>query len=136
MARDQGLTDGFGRDPRVGERGRGGGIALRLRFDEVAEIVSELGAVFFSSVSSAIGEAIAAGEAGAQFVESELDGLSSPAEDAFGLTGAAVEVIGGDLGLEASPFGSGQEPGGVANGLEHLFREGFHRAPKLVKVRG
>jgi hypothetical protein len=104
--------------------------------DEVADVVSQLGMVLLRGMSSALGVPIEAGDPGAQLVETELDGLPSPAEDAFGLTRAAVEVIAGDLGLEASPFGTGQESGGLAKGLDRVFRERFHGSPRRVKDTG
>src|SRR5512135_3478665 len=133
---DQGTADGFGGDARVGERGLELGIGLGVGFDQVANVVSQLGVILFGGVSPALGVPIETGDPGAQFVEAELDGLSSPAEDAFGLTRVAVEVIASDLGLEPPPFGTGQEPGGLAKGLESVFRERFHGSPRLVKDTG
>ena len=112
------------------------GIGLGVGFDQVANVVSQLGVILFGGVSPALGVPIETGDPGAQFVEAELDGLSSPAEDAFGLTRVAVEVIASDLGLEPPPFGTGQEPGGLAKGLESVFRERFHGSPRLVKDTG
>jgi hypothetical protein len=133
---DHGLADGLGGEACVGERGWGRGVALGVGFDEFANVLSQLGVVFFGGVSPALGEAPEAGDAGAELVEAEWDGASAPSEDAFGLGLAAVEVIVGDLGLEASPFGPGEESGGVANGFESGFGERSHGSPRLVKDTG
>jgi hypothetical protein len=136
LALDQGTADGLGRETCEGERGWGRRIGLGVGFDQFANVVSQLRVVGFGGVSSAIGVPIEAGDSGAQFVETELDGLAPPAEDAFGLTRVAVEVIAGDLGLEASSLGTGQKSGGLAKGLDRVFREQFHGSPRLVKDTG
>jgi hypothetical protein len=136
LALDQGMADSLGREACGGERGWGRGIALGVGLDEVADVVSQPGMVLLCGVSSALGVPIEAGDPGAQLGEAELDGLPSPAEDAFGQTRAAVEVIESDLGLEPPPFGTGQEPGGLAKGLDRVFRERFHGSPRLVKGTG
>jgi hypothetical protein len=40
------------------------------------------------------------------------------------------------LGLEASSLGTGQKSGGLAKGLDRVFREQFHGSPRLVKDTG
>jgi hypothetical protein len=90
----------------------------------------------FRGVSPTLGEPSAAGEAVAQFVETELDSLLSPAEDTFGWARVTVEGIVGDVGLEESPLGTSQESGSLAQGLDRVFRERLTGAPRWIKDTG
>jgi hypothetical protein len=83
--------------------------------------------------TSTVDETIEASDPRSEFVESEFDGLPSPAENSFRLACVATKVIPSDLGLEPSSLGTGQEVGSLANGRDELFRENVHRAPNGFK---
>ena len=89
------------------------GISPNLTFEDFLQIGYDARISHFDGGSSTVDEPIEAGDPSAEFVETELDGLSPPAKDSFGLACVAVKVIPSDLGLEASSFGTGQESGGL-----------------------
>ena len=61
-----------------------------------------------------------------RLVQALLDGVPPPAEAAFGLAGAAVAQLGGDLGQEGTAAEAGQPPGaGTDQGVER-FGGGVH----------
>jgi len=95
------LADGLGRDPRERQRGLELRIGLALGIDEAANLFFDCRAAFFGRFASAKVVGVEAANAGAEFVESGLDGSASPAENGLGAAGRAATVFIGDFGLES-----------------------------------
>ena len=64
----EGLADGVGGEPGVGPRRPPRGVGLSVRIDQPTDVLFQFGAVRFGLVTAAVGERIAAAEAGSEFV--------------------------------------------------------------------
>jgi hypothetical protein len=104
----QGFPNGLRGDPGVREGALEFGIGLRVWIDETADVVLQFRMEFLSGGSSTGLEILDAADAGAEFVESSVDGIASPAEGGLGESRGTSTVGVGHLGLEASSFVSGE----------------------------
>src|SRR5216683_394831 len=92
-----------------------------MRFHDVANVLGQLAVFLFPALSGSGGEVLQAAHASAQFVQPFGDGVASPTEASFGLTGVAVAEFQGHLGQEQAalvalePLSSRKEQGIVTS---------------------
>ncbi len=82
-----------------------------MRLDDCADVGGQLRVLVFAALSAASREVFQAADPVMAFLQSLLDGLASPSEASFGLSGVAAAEFGGDLGLEGAASVSGEAAG-------------------------
>ena len=84
---------------------------MSVRLNNLANIGRQLRVLVFAPLSGACGEVFQASDPVVAFLQSLLDGLTSPSEASFGLASTALAEFGGDLGLERAALVSGKTLG-------------------------
>jgi hypothetical protein len=98
----------LGRDADVGEWGLELGVGLGLGFNDSMNVFGEGWAAVLGLLAAAKVAGVEAANAGAEFVESGVDGLASPAEDSFGLACRRAAILHRHLSLKTPPAISGE----------------------------
>src|SRR5207237_133846 len=102
------------------------GIGLSLGFDQTMDMVDEFRAEFFGLFASAQLISVQATDAGSEFVESGVDGGTSPTKDLLGLAGRTVAVLEGRFRLEPPSLVTGKRFRRRLDRLNDVFRECCH----------
>jgi hypothetical protein len=98
------------------------GIGLSLGFDYPMDLFFELGAEFLGLFPSAKVTGVETTDAGSLFVEPGLNRSTSPPECDLGAAGGPITILQRHLGLEPSPFETGEQLGSRFDGLNDVVR--------------
>src|SRR5436305_1471360 len=99
-----------------------------MGLDDGADVGGESWILLFAALPAARGEILQAAHPVLLLVQPLLDRLTSPAESALGLAGAAVAERRSDLGLEQAALISGQASGPRSDQGVILLRGDVHRS--------
>jgi hypothetical protein len=122
------LADGLRGDAGVGEGGLELGVGLGVRLDQSADVFLQSRMQLLGGRAPAGRKVVEAADAGAEFVQTGVDGIASPAESGLGQPGGSAAVPMCHLGLKPSSLGPGKQRRRQQNGPSRVVHEIRHIA--------